>query len=199
MKRICYIFLYLNIYTGFFLLANSQEINLYVSFQTSIPKPIEDDLVIIQKHDDFKSIEKEVERLSEKLEIFGYLENSLNSLERISDSTVTASFYVGKRYTQLKIDYSNTKFTKNEIGLISKNTKKNYFTIPIQQSIATLEKLNQLQTKNGNTFGKLKLTNLTTQDTIILATLETSAPSKRTIDSIAVNGYQKFPASFIKY
>ena len=120
-------------------------------------------------------------------------------MERISDSTATASFYVGKRYTQLKIDYSNTTFTKNEIALISKNTKENYFTIPIQQSIAALEKLNQLQTKNGNTFGKLKLTNLTTQDTIILATLETSAPSKRSIDSIAVKGYQKFPASFIKY
>ena len=199
MKRICYIFLYLNIYIGFFLLAHSQEITLYVSFQTSIPKPLEDDLAITQKHDNFKSVEKEVERLSKKLEIFGYLENSLNSLKRISDSTVAARFYLGKRYTQLKIDYSNTTFTKNEIGLISKNTKENYFSIPIQQSIAALEKLNQLQTKNGNTFGKLKLTNLTTQDTIILATLKTSAPSKRTIDSIAVKGYQKFPASFIKY
>ena len=78
-------------------------------------------------------------------------------------------------------------------------TQRKLFTIPIQAKQSALEKLNQLQTKNGNTFGKLKLTNLTTQDTIFLPTLQTSAASKRTIDSIAVKGYQKFPASFIKY
>ena len=199
MKQICYIFLYLNIYTGFFLLAHSQDITLTVSFETSIPKTIEDALVVSQKHQDFKSVKKEVERLSSELEKFGYLENSMKSMKRISDSTAAASFYIGKRYTQLKVDYSNTPFTQNQVALIAKNTKENYFIIPLQESKRALEKLNQLQTKNGNTFGKLKLTNLTTQDTIVIATLKTSASSKRTIDSIAVKGYQKFPTSFIKY
>ena len=199
MKQICYIFLYLNIYTGFFLLAHSQDITLTVSFETSIPKTIEDALVVSQKHQDFNSVKKEVDRISSELEKFGYLENSMKSMKRISDSTAAASFYIGKRYTQLKVDYSNTPFTQNQVSLIAKNTKENYFIIPLQESKRTLEKLNQLQTKNGNTFGKLKLTNLTTQDTIVIATLKTSASSKRTIDSIAIKGYQKFPTSFIKY
>ena len=199
MKQICYIFLYLNIYTGFFLLAHSQDITLTVSFETSIPKTIEDALVVSQKHQDFNSVKKEVDRISSELEKFGYLENSMKSMKRISDSTAAASFYIGKRYTQLKVDYSNTPFTQNQVSLIAKNTKENYFIIPLQESKRALEKLNQLQTKNGNTFGKLKLTNLTTQDTIVIATLKTSASSKRTIDSIAIKGYQKFPASFIKY
>ena len=199
MKQIYYIFLYLNIYTGFFSLAHSQEITLTVSFETRVSKTLEEALAISTKHQNFKSVREEAERLSIKLETFGYLENSLESMKRISDSTAAAHFYLGKRYTQLKIDYSNTPFTEDEIALISKNTKENYFSIPIQQGRETLEKLNQLQTKNGNTFGKLKLTNLTTQDTIVVATLKTSEKSKRTIDSIVLKGYEKFPTSFITY
>ncbi len=199
MKQIYYIFLYLNIYTGFFSLAHSQEITLTVSFETRVSKTLEDALAISTKHENFKSVREEAERLSIKLETFGYLENSLESMKRISDSTAAAHFYLGKRYTQLKIDYSNTPFTEDEIALISKNTKENYFIIPIQQGREILEKLNQLQTKNGNTFGKLKLTNLTTQDTIVVATLKTSEKSKRTIDSIVLKGYEKFPTSFITY
>lgn len=199
MKQIYYIFLYLNIYTGFFSLTHSQEITLTVSFETRVSKTLEDALAISTKHENFKSVREEAERLSIKLETFGYLENSLESMKRISDSTAAAHFYLGKRYTQLKIDYSNTPFTEDEIALISKNTKENYFIIPIQQGREILEKLNQLQTKNGNTFGKLKLTNLTTQDTIVVATLKTSEKSKRTIDSIVLKGYEKFPTSFITY
>ena len=199
MKQIYYIFLYLNIYTGFFSLAHSQEITLTVSFETRVSKTLEDALAISTKHQNFKSVREEAERLSIKLETFGYLENSLESMKRISDSTAAAHFYLGKRYTQLKIDYSNTPFTEDEIALISKNTKENYFIIPIQQGREILEKLNQLQTKNGNTFGKLKLTNLTTQDTIVVATLKTSEKSKRIIDSITIKGYEKFPKSFITY
>tara|TARA_B100000787_G_scaffold84174_1_gene62002 strand:+ start:260 stop:1849 length:1590 start_codon:yes stop_codon:yes gene_type:complete len=164
-----------------------------------VSKTLEDALAISTKHQNFKSVREEAERLSIKLETFGYLENSLESMKRISDSTAAAHFYLGKRYTQLKIDYSNTPFTEDEIALISKNTKENYFIIPIQQGREILEKLNQLQTKNGNTFGKLKLTNLTTQDTIVVATLKTSEKSKRTIDSIVLKGYEKFPTSFITY
>jgi len=199
LKQIYYIFLYLNIYTGFFSLAHSQEITLTVSFETRVSKTLEDALAISTKHQNFKSVREEAERLSIKLETFGYLENSLESMKRISDSTAAAHFYLGKRYTQLKIDYSNTPFTEDEIALISKNTKENYFIIPIQQGREILEKLNQLQTKNGNTFGKLKLTNLTTQDTIVVATLKTSEKSKRIIDSITIKGYEKFPKSFITY
>jgi hypothetical protein len=89
-----------------------------------MPKTLEDDLAITQKHEDFESVKKEIERLSKKIEMFGYLENSLNSMERISDSTVAANFYIGKRYTQLKVDYSNTPFTQNQVALIAKNTKE---------------------------------------------------------------------------
>ena len=199
MRQICYIFFYLNIYTGFFSLAHSQEITLTVTYQTSLSKSSKDALGVSKKHKDFKSVSQEVERISSKLETLGYLENRLNSLKRVSDSAAAAHFFLGKKYTQLKIDFSNTTFTEDDLAQFSENINGNYLTIPIQQSKSILEKLNRLQTKNGNTFGKLKLTNLVRQDSTLVALLHTSARSKRTIDSIAIKGYQKFPKSFVTY
>ena len=199
MKRICYIFIYLNIYTSFISLIHSQEIALTFSTQTNISENLSDSLEVVKKHPNFFSVKKETNRISRALEKYGYLESNLVSIQKYSDTTVTATYYLGKKYTLLKIDYSNTSFTQDQIALISKNTKENYFSIPLRESERVLERLNKLQTKNGYTFDKLKLTNLTIQDTVVRATLNTSKTSKRIIDSIALKGYEKFPKSFISY
>ena len=199
MKRICYIFIYLNIYTSFIFLIHSQEIALTFSTQTNISENLSDSLEVVKKHPNFFSVKKETNRISRALEKYGYLESNLVSIQKYSDTTVTATYYLGKKYTLLKIDYSNTSFTQDQIALISKNTKENYFSIPLRESERVLERLNKLQTKNGYTFDKLKLTNLTIQDTVVRATLNTSKTSKRIIDSIALKGYEKFPKSFISY
>ena len=199
MKRICYIFIYLNIYTSFIFLIHSQEIALTFSTQTNISENLSDSLEVVKKHPNFFSVKKETNRISRALEKYGYLESNLVSIQKYSDTTVTATYYLGKKYTLLKIDYSNTPFTQDQIALVSKNTKENYFSIPLRESERVLERLNKLQTKNGYTFDKLKLTNLTIQDTVVRATLNTSKTSKRIIDSIALKGYKKFPKSFISY
>lgn len=199
MKRICYIFIYLNIYTSFISLLHSQEIALTFSTQTNISENLTDSLEVVKKHPNFFSVKKETNRISRALEKYGYLESNLVSIQKYSDTTVTATYYLGKKYTLLKIDYSNTPFTQDQIALVSKNTKENYFSIPLRESERVLERLNKLQTKNGYTFDKLKLTNLTIQDTVVRATLNTSKTSKRIIDSIALKGYKKFPKSFISY
>ena len=199
MKRICYIFIYLNIYTSFIFLIHSQEIALTFSTQTNISENLSDSLEVVKKHPNFFSVKKETNRISRALEKYGYLESNLVSIQKYSDTTVTATYYLGKKYTLLKIDYSNTPLTQDQIALVSKNTKENYFSIPLRESERVLERLNKLQTKNGYTFDKLKLTNLTIQDTVVRATLNTSKTSKRIIDSIALKGYEKFPKSFISY
>ena len=178
---------------------HSQEIALTFSTQTNISENLTDSLAIVKKHPNFNSVKKETNRISRALEKYGYLESNLVSIQKYSDTTVTATYYLGKKYTLLKIDYSNTPLTQDQIALVSKNTKENYFSIPLRESERVLERLNKLQTKNGYTFDKLKLTNLTIQDTVVRATLNTSKTSKRIIDSIALKGYEKFPKSFISY
>ena len=152
MKRICYIFIYLNIYTSFIFLIHSQEIALTFSTQTNISENLTDSLAIVKKHPNFNSVKKETNRISRALEKYGYLESNLVSIQKYSDTTVTATYYLGKKYTLLKIDYSNTPLTQDQIALVSKNTKENYFSIPLRESERVLERLNKLQTKNGQTI-----------------------------------------------
>ena len=58
-----------------------------------MPKTLEDDLAITQKHEDFESVKKEIERLSKKIEMFGYLENSLKVDLKMSSITFRIYFY----------------------------------------------------------------------------------------------------------
>ncbi len=199
MKQICYIFIYLNIYTSFFLLAHSQEITLTISSEITISKTLNDSLKRSENHQDFASVKKEAERISKTLTQIGYIENKLLLLEKVTDSTCNAHFFFGKKYSLIKIYYNQTSFTKKQIALVSNNVKQDYFTISIYDSKKALVSLNQFQTQNGNTFGKLKLTNHKIENATISATLETSSKTKRRIDSITVKGYEKFPRAFIKH
>ena len=73
---------------------------LTVSFETRVSKTLEDALAISKKHENFKSVREEAERLSIKLETLGNLENSLERMKRITESTAAAHFYLAQRYTQ---------------------------------------------------------------------------------------------------
>src|SRR5690606_22800004 len=54
--------------------------------------------------------------------------------------------------------------------------------------------------QRGNAFARLKLTEFEkTQNETLSATLFVDNGSIRTVDSIAVKGYEKFPRSFLKY
>ncbi|MAK35305.1 MAG: hypothetical protein CMC15_03920, partial [Flavobacteriaceae bacterium] len=50
-----------------------------------------------------------------------------------------------------------------------------------------------------NSFARLRLGNLIIQNNIVIAQLETEGEQIRTLDSIVVKGYEKFPKSFLKY
>jgi hypothetical protein len=199
LKQICYIFLYLNIYTSFFLLVHAQEIKLTISSETSVSETLKDSLQLVKNHIDYKSIEDEATRISRTLEQFGYIESNLVRIDKINDSVCNAHYFFGKKYTFIKVYFKRASFTKKQLEEISEDVQEDYFTLSISESENALQKLNKIQTQNGNAFGKLKLSNFRVEEKTISATLETNSNTKRTIDSIAIKGYQKFPKSFIKH
>jgi hypothetical protein len=199
LKQICYIFVYLNIYTSFNLLVYSQDITLSISSEITISESLNESLKYTQYHQDFNSVKREAEKISKTLAQIGYIENKLLRLEKTTDSTCNAHFYFGTKYPLIKIYYNQTTFTKKQIAHVSNDIQENYFTISTQDCKRALLYLNQIQTKDGNTFGKLKLTNLKVKNATISATLETSSKTKRRIDSITIRGYKKFPKAFITH
>lgn len=200
MKLYFYIFLYLNIYTAFYINLNAQ--NLYLSYKAkdSISQPILDSINPKTDFNSYLSLKKEADTLRFILEKLGYLENDMLSVEKTKDSSYTVFYHIGPKYNSIKIIYSEDDFTKKELLQVSKEVKDSYFVLPINKIESALKTLNAYKTNNGNAFARVYLENITKKGNNNLnARITVSKGNKRSIDSIIVKGYEKFPKSFIKH
>lgn len=130
----------------------------------------------------------------------GYIESELLQLQKENDSSYVADFLLGKKYNEIKVYYSETNFTKKELQRVSSEITNDYFILPFETIPISLRKLTALKTQNGNAFARIRLTDIEKDEKEALtATLFLDSGSQRTIDSIVVKGYEKFPRSFLKY
>lgn len=200
MKYILYIFLYLNIYTGFLNNLNAQNIQLIIRSEDSIPKGLVDSLGINLNFKKIIALEQEAIALHHALENIGYIENKLKSIQKKNDSSFIATFYFGTRFKYLKVYYSKEDFSKDELVQVSTLIKDDHFTLPFKNIENSLNKLTNLKTENGNSFARLHLGDFKkNKDSTLSAQLIVSKGSKRTIDKIVVKGYEKFPKSYLKH
>ena len=200
MKQIFRIFIYLNIYTAFFSVFTAQTLRLTTKSNDSTSQHLIDSINHVKKFKDFKSLQEETRHILQILQKIGCLESELETVEKYNDSAYIANYYVGPKYTRIKIFYSNEDFTKKELLRYSNEISESYFIIPFENLEHTLNSLNIDKTKNGNTFARVSLKNIKALDSKTLtANINVSNGSKRTIDQILIKGYNQFPESFIKY
>ena len=200
MKQIFRIFIYLNIYTAFFSVFTAQTLRLTTKSNDSTSQHLIDSINHVKKFKDFKSLQEETCHILQILQKIGCLESELETVEKYNDSAYIANYYVGPKYTRIKIFYSNEDFTKKELLRYSNEISESYFIIPFENIEHTLNSLNIDKTKNGNTFARVSLKNIKAFDSKTLtANINVSNGSKRTIDQILIKGYNQFPESFIKY
>jgi len=199
-KQIFRIFIYLNIYTAFFSVFTAQTLRLTTKSNDSTSQHLIDSINHVKKFKDFKSLQEETRHILQILQKIGCLESELETVEKYNDSAYIANYYVGPKYTRIKIFYSNEDFTKKELLRYSNEISESYFIIPFENLEHTLNSLNIDKTKNGNTFARVSLKNIKAFDSKTLtANINVSNGSKRTIDQILIKGYNQFPESFIKY
>lgn len=200
MKQIFRNFIYLNIYTAFFSVFTAQTLRLTTKSNDSTSQHLIDSINHVKKFKDFKSLQEETRHILQILQKIGCLESELETVEKYNDSAYIANYYVGPKYTRIKIFYSNEDFTKKELLRYSNEISESYFIIPFENLEHTLNSLNIDKTKNGNTFARVSLKNIKAFDSKTLtANINVSNGSKRTIDQILIKGYNQFPESFIKY
>lgn len=176
--------------------------NLYLSIEAE--KPISDGLLDSLNTQfgfkDYLSLKREVDTFHFKLEQIGYIENELQSLQKINDSSYVAIFFFGKKYNSIKVFYSKKDFDKKELLQITSEITDDYFILPFEEIESSLQKLNTLKTDKGNVFAKLRLEKIKKENnTSLSAHLILEGGPKRTIDGIVIKGYEKFPKSFLKY
>ena len=199
MKQILYIFLYLNIYTlisqGIF----AQQLQLTLEAEKPISNSLKDSLTIENRFKDYNSLKHEADTVVIKLQRFGYLEAVLKNLKKTTDSTYTARYYLGEKFQRIKIFYNDSIFNKKQLQRISRKVEDDYFILEFTDAEEALQQLNNIQTETGNTFARLRLNDIEIKNNIVVAQLGVKQAAYRTLDSIVVKGYDKFPKSYLKY
>lgn len=200
MKNNLLLFLYLNIYSCFFFGINAQEFTLSLKTEKPISQALKDSLRMQTSFTDFVSLKKETDTVYLKLQQIGFIESELLALKKENDSSYVANFFIGKKYENIKVFYSEDDFSKKELQRVSSEITADYFILRFETIPLSLKKLTALRNQKGNAFARLKLTEFAKDDDFDLtASLKVDNGNTRTIDSIIVKGYEKFPRSFLKY
>ncbi|MDC7995987.1 POTRA domain-containing protein [Altibacter sp. HG106] len=199
LKRFLLLFLYLNIYTHASLWAQEARLTLQVSAEQPIPASLQDSLLPSSTFLNYRSLQRQVDTIPTLLQRMGFVDARLQVLQKKNDSLYMAQYHFGKKYAFIEIDYKNTPFRKKQIPSWSNQTSDSTFTIPMYRVSETLNTLTSLLTQQGDPFASLQLSSLQKRENRITATLTTSVQSSRTIDSIAIKGYEKFPRSYLTH
>ena len=168
--------------------------------ETPFSKGLIDSLQLPKTFDDFQSLKRKTDTLNMIFQRMGYIDVELREIKKENDSNYTAEFHLGKKHSSIKIFYPQEMFTKKELQHISQETGLGYFVVPIETIPTSMAKLTAIQNQKGNAFARLSLTEIEKDESNgLTATLFLETGSVRTVDSIVIQGYEKFPKSFLRY
>lgn len=180
--------------------AAAQNLTLQIEAEKELSSSFLDSLNVIQTFEDYVSLKSEVDSLSQKLQKTGFIDSRLINLQKESDSVFLAEYYLGNRWREIEIHYSDKDFTPSELKKISNDVENSAFRIRIELVDIALLKLSRLKAEKGDPFSRIQLSEIEKKDnTTLKANLNFTSTSQRKIDGIVVKGYEKFPKSFLKY
>ena len=200
MKYLFYIIALLNIHSSFFNEIRAQDISLSLKTEKTISQGLKDSLQIQKTFQEFDALKKEVDTISMKFQRMGYIESELQQIQKENDTTYIAHYYLGEKYDEIKIFYSDADFNKKELYRIASAITDTYFIINFEAIPSSLQKLTAFRSQKGNAFARVRLTNIEkAENKMLSASLFVDNGNIRTVDSIIVKGYEKFPPSFLKH
>jgi outer membrane protein assembly factor BamA len=199
LRQVLYLFLYLNIYTCIFTKIKAQALNLSFHPVTPINNALKDSLNFNSHFDNYQLLKQTADSIPDKLQQLGFVESELINIEMKNDSSFIAHYKLGMRYKYIKIYYADNQFLKKEIAKISNDITNDYFILPFNHIEASLQKLNNLKTNNGNAFAKIQLVGISNENNFLTGTIVLNAGQARRIDSITIKGYENFPKSYLKH
>lgn len=178
---------------------SSQSLYLKAEGNDEYETKIIDSLKYKKKFEDYATLKTEIENLKQRVETLGFLESEVTHVIKDNDSLYLAKFHLKNKYHYIHI-YYNGIIDKKYINTISKTITETYFVISFDKLKETLEFINSLLVEKGNPFSSLQIKNIKKQkDFILTGELANSNQAQRTIDTIIVKGYERFPKSFTKH
>jgi len=178
---------------------SSQSLYLKAEGTDEFETKIIDSLKYTKKFEDYATLKTEIENLKQRVETLGFLESKVTHVIKENDSLYLAKFHLNNKYHYIHI-YYNGIIDKKYLSTVSKTITDTYFIISFDKLKETLEFINSLLVEKGYPFSSLQIKNIKKQkDFILTGELVNSNQVQRTIDTIIVKGYERFPKSFTKH
>lgn len=191
MKKI-FLFFFLIIVSG-----NTSAQNFYLKIigQNEAENKTIDSIGYNKKHENVKSIVTENNSFYEKLTKKGYTESQFSETIKLNDSTFCYKYDLGKKinYAHLYIGVNN-----QENIPVYYTLKNDTLSIPYEETESFLNNTLKKLESNGFSMAKVQLINLQNKANFITAELSVIKETKRQLNSIVINGYEKFPQSHKK-
>lgn len=167
-----------------------QSLSLQIISDSKAEQSVIDSISYQKKHSNAKNIIDEVQQFSNALITIGYLENEMIDSKKINDTLYQFQFSL-KEQTKFIHIYTD----KNAAFL---KFKKDTLVLPINE-VATFvqNKLAELELK-GFPLATLQLADFEKKENQLFAKLIATPNTKRSLDEIVINGYEKFPAGHKK-
>jgi outer membrane protein assembly factor BamA len=179
------------------LTVSAQSLHFNAIGETQDETRLLDSLAYKTLFEDYKSLEAEAEKIQKILSNLGYLESECIELQKYNDSSFIASYKIGTLYKKARIRF-NARLNKKILKLVSNTIAENYFEVDISKLETALKILNEETSNNGDPFSTLQLINIKKDNGVLYADLNIEEEQQRTIDTIIIKGYDKFPETYIK-
>ena len=147
-----------------------------------------------KNHLDMSSLYKETTRIEKQLKLAGYFSVQIQKFLTTNDTT-KVTFSLGD-----KIETAHLSVDSTHIKLLKKfNLKNRILKITASNLENTLKEITQQLDANGFSFAETSLKNPFVKDRVLFADLQIISSKKRTINSVIIKGYEKFPKTFVNH
>ena len=186
MKKLSLLFFFFT-FSG---ILSAQNFHLKIEGQNSTETKTIDSIGYASQHLNAKSVVDENNRLYQKLTQKGFPESQVVENFKSNDSTFYYKYSLGKKTKQARI-YIGVNFRENisEIYTIKSDT----LTLPYEETENFLNNTLKKLESDGFSMAKVRLINIQKKNHYITADLSITKETKRQLNSIVINGYDKFP------
>jgi hypothetical protein len=197
LKRIA--FIVLNIYLLNFSNVFSQDLKLQIKVEDTLNLKHLDNSLALKRFKNFSSLSSSFDSIFNNLQNKGFINLKATPIQKVNDSIFESTLNLGKQVDSIFIDIPQSTFTLKQLKSVDPNANESRIKIPISKTQSILNYLNNLQANSESPFSSLSLKNIKINKTSLHADLSLESTKQRTIDKIIINGYEKFPNSFIRY
>jgi len=175
-----------------------QSLSLNVEAENEQKTAIIDSVNYKRAFTNYVAIANELDTLKYKLTRLGYIDTTLDSVIRQSDTIFKAHFFLGEKINRIRIKYDSV-FNTDLLNYINHTSADQSFELDIVQLESVLKQLNSRIAEQGDPFSTLQLVNISKENPqLMVADLKIVTNQKRRIDKILIKGYEKFPQSYVK-